>query len=356
VLQLERVLGLRLARTSQFDDHRGAYRSMNKVALRRCGALVILAGSLSGCMPFSAKSTPTPAALSIESPAPPIDTPAAVASSAPSPHVPNFDHIVIVVFENQEFDNVIGNPLMPTFNKLADEYTLLTQYYAVAHPSLPNYIALLGGDTFGIDSDCGDCFVDAASLPDLIEASGRTWKTYQEDIPKRCYVGDAEPYFQRHNPFIYFDRIRLNAGRCRDSVVPLDRLQKDIDNGALPNFIFITPNECNDAHECPLNVADAWLGDLLGSLSPALDAAGPSYLLVFMFEEGDGNGSCCGLPPEAGGRVAVVLDSPLAKSGFKDATPYTHYSLLKTISTAWGLPLLGHAADDSESLITAPWK
>jgi phosphatidylinositol-3-phosphatase len=274
----------------------------------------------------------------------------------PKPIVPNFDHIVIIMFENKEFGSVIGNSLMPNYNKLASEYTLLTQYYAVRHPSLPNYIALMGGDTFGIASDCTDCFVDAPSLPDLIEASGRTWKTYQEDMPKPCYVGDTNIYVQKHNPFIYFDGIRLDTARCERTIVPLTALQTDIDSGSLPNFIFITPNLCNDAHDCTLDVADAWLTNLLNGLVPALDATGESYLLVMMFEEGQGNHSCCGLPAEAGGRVPVVLYSPLVKNGFEDSTPYTHYSLLKTISAAWGLPYLGHAAEDNNSLIVLPWK
>jgi phospholipase C len=260
------------------------------------------------------------------------------------------------MFENKEFGTVIGNPLMSNYNRLAREYTLLTQYYAVRHPSLPNYIALIGGDTFGIDSDCGDCFIDAPSLPDLIEATGRTWKTYQEDMPEPCFLGSKGDYAQKHNPFIYFNRIRLDAARCERTIVPLTALQTDIETASLPNFVFITPNLCNDAHDCPLDVADAWLTELLSRLVPALDATGESYLLVMMFEEGQGHHSCCGLPLEAGGRVPVVFYSPLAKNGFEDPTPYTHYSLLRTISTAWGLPLLGHAADDSNVLITAPWK
>ena len=260
------------------------------------------------------------------------------------------------MFENKEFGTVIGNARMPGYNQLAREHTLLTQYYAIRHPSLPNYIALIGGDTFGIDSNCNDCFVNAPSLPDLIEASGRTWKTYQEDMPKPCYLGDTLLYAQKHNPFIYFDPIRLDVARCERSIVPLTALQADMATSSLPNFIFITPNLCNDAHDCTLDVADAWLTDLLGRLVPALDAASQSYLLVMLFEEGQGDHSCCGLPPEAGGRVPVVLYSPLAKNGFEDATPYTHYSLLKTISAAWGLPLLGHAADASQALITEPWK
>jgi len=284
----------------------------------------------------------------------PANTPEPTAT--PKPLVPHFERIVIIIFENKEFGTVIGNPEMPNFNKLASEYTLLTQFYAVTHPSLPNYIALMGGDTFGIKSDCNDCFVNASSLPDLIEASGRTWKTYQEDMPKPCYVGDAYNYAQKHNPFIYFDPIRLDSARCEHSIVPLTALQTDIDSGSLPNFLFVTPNLCNDAHDCGLDVADAWLTDLLGRLVPALDKQGSNYLLVLTWDEGQGSHSCCGLPLLAGGRIPVVFYSPLVKNGFEDSTPYTHYSLLKTISEAWGLSYLGHAADDSNVLITAPWK
>jgi len=317
-----------------------------------------------GCTPSSIppRGTAAPADADTLTPAPVLSTatltpiPSLTPTATPQPLVPNFAHIVIIMFENKEFGTVIGNPLMPNYNRLAREYTLLTQYYAVRHPSLPNYIALMGGDTFGIDSNCSDCFIDAPSLPDLLEASQRTWKTYQEDMPEPCYLGDAHTYVQKHNPFIYFDRIRLDRARCERTILPLTALQTDLETASLPNFIFITPNLCNDAHDCPLDVADAWLTELLGRLVPALDASGESYLLVMMFEEGQGNHSCCGLPLEAGGRVPVVFYSPLVKNEFEDPTPYTHYSLLKTISTAWGLPLLGQAADDSNVLITVPWK
>ena len=319
-------------------------------------------GSMLACTGAPAMTvTPIPPAATVTpfptfAPPTPVPTNSPVPSLTPEPLVPDFEHIVIVMFENKEFGSVIGNPLMPNYNKLAHDYTLLTQYYAVTHPSLPNYIALIGGDTFGITSTCSECFIDAPSLPDLIEASGRTWKTYQEDMPKPCYLGDTHIYVQKHNPFIYFDPIRLDPARCERSIVPLTALQTDLDAGALPNFVFITPNLCNDAHDCPLDVSDAWLTDLLARLVPALDATGESYLLVMLFEEGQGNHSCCGLPLEAGGRVPVVFYSPLVKNGFEDSTPYTHYSLLKTISIAWGLPLLGHAAEDNHVLITAPWK
>ncbi|HEU4744012.1 MAG TPA: alkaline phosphatase family protein [Anaerolineales bacterium] len=299
-----------------------------------------------------------PSATSTSTPLPPTATelPTITPTVTPRPLVPNFGHIAIIMFENKEFGSVIGNPQMPTYNRLASEYTLLTQYYAIRHPSLPNYIALMGGDTFGIDTNCNDCFIDAPSLPDLIEASGRTWKTYQEDMPEPCFLGSTNLYAQKHNPFIYFDPIRLNPERCARSVVPLTVLQTDIATNSLPNFMFIKPNICNDSHDCSLDVSDAWLTNLLNTLIPALDATGQAYFVAMLFEEGQGEHTCCGLPEPGGGRVPVVLYSPQVKNAFEDPTPYTHYSLLKTISQAWGLPYLGHAADESNLLIIEPWK
>ena len=303
--------------------------------------------------PFAATVTPFPTLTLVPTQSPTVE---ASPTSTPKPLVPNFEHIVIVMFENKEFGSVIGNSRMPNYNRLARDYSLLTQYYAVTHPSLPNYIALMGGDTFGIDRNCTDCFIDEPSLPDLIEASGRTWKTYQEDMPSPCFIGSKGDYVQKHNPFVYFDPIRLDTARCERSVVPLTALQADIETDSLPNFLFIKPNLCNDSHDCTLDVADAWLTTLLVQLVPGLDARSSAYAIFILFEEGQGNHSCCGLPEEGGGRVPHVIYSPLAKNGFEDATPYTHYSLLKTISHAWGLPYLGHAAEANHALIIAPWK
>jgi hypothetical protein len=271
--------------------------------------------------------------------------------------VPEFRYIFTIVFENKEFGTVIGNRKMLYFNELAGSYTLLSQYYAVTHPSLPNYLALIGGDTFDVISDCTDCTQDETSLPDLIESSGRTWKTYQEDMPASCFAGSyTGSYAMKHNPFMYFSPIFSDTTRCNRSLVPLTQLYSDLSAEALPNYAFITPNLCNDAHDCSLSVADKWLHDLLMRLIPALDAAGQSYLIVITWDEGQGDHSCCGLPQKAGGRVATILISPQGRKGFEDSTPYTHYSLLKTIAESWHLAYLGHAADPENVLITAPWK
>jgi phospholipase C len=121
----------------------------------------------------------------------------------------------MIVFENREFGSVVAHGDMPVFNQYADQYSLLRQYYAIRHPSLPNYIAMISGDVQGIGSDCTQCFVDAPSLPDLLEKAGLSWRTYQEDMPEPCYLGSTRQYAQKHDPFIYFDAIRLNPDRCQ---------------------------------------------------------------------------------------------------------------------------------------------
>ena len=279
-----------------------------------------------------------------------------VATLLPERHeVPSFDHIVLILLENRSYSSVIGSSSMPHINDLARRNVLLTDYFAVAHPSLPNYIALVSGTTADISSDCTKCYVNHPNLGDLLDASGHTWKTYQEDMPSPCYVGDAKPYYQKHDPFIYFNSIRLNAARCDRSVVPLTTLDSDLANNQLPNFAFIMPNYCDSGHSCPASTADQWVSNMVSKLqaSPAL---GHKYLIIITFDEGSdsSHASCCGLP-RGGGQVATVLISPLARPGFQDNTPYSHYSLLKTILAAWKLPGLGETGPSSTQAITAPW-
>jgi phospholipase C len=324
---------------------------MNKKRILMIVSLVLI--FLAACSPeVELSSSPHPSSPS-----------AGTTQAAPGTLVQDFAHIVMIPFENREFDQVIGNHQMPNYNILASQYTLLTRYYAIRHPSLPNYIALMGGDTFGISKDCRQCFVDAPSLPDQIEASGRTWKAYMEDMPSDCFIGDKGEYVQKHDPFIYFDPIRLDAARCKRSVVPFTLLSNDLASGTFPDFAYIMPNLCNSAHDatgvnplCTLDTADDWLGSVIQKLQKYLDATGKPYLIIIIWDEGSTADSCCGLPKSAGGRVPTLLISPQVKNGFQDSTPYTHYSMLKTIETAWSLPLLAHAGDAENSIILAPWK
>ena len=271
--------------------------------------------------------------------------------------IPVFDHIVLIMLENQNYNSVIGsNTQMPLLNALASQNVLLTNYFAITHPSLPNYIALMSGSTQNITKDCTACYVNKPSLADLIEASGRSWKAYLDSLPAPCYVGNLGQYAQKHNPLVYFDSVRLNAARCNRSILPLTHLDADLANNSLPNFAYIMPDLCNSGHDCSAAVADKWVSGMIGKLqdSPAL---GNNSLIIIAFDEAASTdtSSCCGLPAPAGGQVPVVLISPSALPDVTDNTPYSHYSLLKTILTAWNLPLLGQAANASTQAITAPW-
>jgi hypothetical protein len=271
--------------------------------------------------------------------------------------IPNFDHIVLIMLENRDYKSVIGpDTQMPLLDTLAQQEVLLSNYFAVSHPSLPNYIALVSGSTQGITSDCKDCFVNQPNLADLIEASGRTWKSYEESMPSPCFIGDANPYVQKHNPFLYFDSIRLNPARCDRSIVPLTTLDSDLANNQLPNFSLIMPNLCNSGHDCSAATADTWVTDIIARLqdSPSL---GINSLIIVAFDEGGdkSTASCCGMGSPAGGQVAVLLISPTAIAGFNDTSAYSHYSLLKTILTAWNLPNLGQTSQNSTQTIYAPW-
>ena len=274
-----------------------------------------------------------------------------------SGQVPNFDHVVLIVLENEGYSQVIGNPALPNLNALAKQNVLLSDFFARMHPSLPNYITLVSGDNQKITSDCTTCFVNAPNLADLIEASGRTWKSYEENLPSPCFVGDASPYAQKHDPFIYFDSIRLNPARCQQSIVPLTQLDTDLAANQLPNFSLITPNLCNDGHNCSLDIADKWVSQMVSKLQSS-PAFGKNSLIIITFDEsGDNNtASCCGMGKKAGGQVATLLISPLARPGFNDNTPYSPYDLLKTILVAWNLPDLGNTKISQTQPIVDPWQ
>ena len=311
-------------------------------------SLIMVVILTTGCSFRQQPNPATPAPI-----VPPLSDPA----PTPNPNIPNFDHVAIITFENREFESVIGSQDAPVINQLADGNTLLTEYYAITHPSLPNYVALIGGDTYGYTETCENCPVSATNLADLLERSGRTWRSYQESMPKHCLLwAPFSQYVAKHNPFLYYSNILNDGERCSEHVVDWEDYGEDVEEGNLPNFIFISPNLCSAGHDCTLATADTWLGELLPPLERSLQAESDDYLIIITWDEGETEKSCCGLPDKAGGKIATILISPRAKDEFKDSTPYTTYSLLKTISEAWGLPLLGHAADASNLPILAPWK
>lgn len=244
--------------------------------------------------------------------------------------------------ENEEAASIVGNGAAPYINSLANGQALAANYFAISHPSLPNYLALTAGSTFGIGTDCTTCFVNSTNLSDQIEASGRSWKAYMESMPSSCFVGDAYPYMQKHDPFIYYDDIRTNAARCSTHVVPFSQFGADLAANTVPNFSWITPNMCNDMHDCSVATGDAWLASVVPSIlgSSAFQNGG---VLLITWDEGSTSAGCCG--NAAGGQVATLVIAPNVVVGLRSTINETHYSLLRTIEDAWSLSALGEAAN-----------
>ncbi|MCX6050404.1 MAG: hypothetical protein NT075_35360 [Chloroflexi bacterium] len=118
--------------------------------------------------------------------------------------LPVFSHIFIIILENKSASELVNKDKVPYLNQLARQYASTDNFYATTKPSLPNYLALTGGDTFGVMRDCTDCFIARDNIVTQLETAGRSWKAYMEGMPKPCFVGDAGPlYRQKHNPFIY---------------------------------------------------------------------------------------------------------------------------------------------------------
>jgi phospholipase C len=249
-------------------------------------------------------------------------------------------HVAVVVMENEEGDEVLGSRSAPYINALARRYGVATSSYAITHPSLPNYLALTSGTTAGVDSNCTSCHVGVTNIVDQLEAAGISWKAYLEDFLGRCFGGaGAGGYAKRHNPFIYYDDVARSPARCA-RLVGFGALASDLRRGRLPTFVWITPNLCDDGHDCSLATADRFLAR---TLPPLLRQLGPHGFLVLTWDEGTSDSGCCGVA--AGGRVATIVAGPDVRRGARQSAPVDHYGVLGTIEQALGLAPLAGAAD-----------
>jgi phosphatidylinositol-3-phosphatase len=255
---------------------------------------------------------------------------------------PSFDHVIVVVFENKEVPDVVGSAEAPTFAALGRSYARLTGYYGLAHPSLPNYLALVSGSTHGITDDCTACSVDAPNLADTIEASGRTWKTYAEGLPWAGFTGgEAGRYAKKHNPFLYFDDVATDPAR-RARIVPFSRFARDLSAAALPNFALVVPDLCHDMHDCSVETGDRWLASFARPLLRL-----PGTVVFVVFDEGSSDA-------RGGGHVPALVLGSLVRPHSRNGAPLDHTSLLRTIEDAWGLSRLGRSR--AATPITGIWR
>ncbi len=276
--------------------------------------------------------------------------------------VPGYRHIFIIVMENKAYADIIGNSSAPQINALARTYGLATNYYAVTHPSEPNYVAMIGGDYFGIQDDSAYTThtINQPSLASQLDARRLTWKSYQESLAGPGYLGTFSPnalqplYASKHNPFLNFVSVQHSTADLQ-KIVPMTQLTKDLSSGHVPNFSFIVPNQCDDMHggmpgclSSDISLGDSVAGKLVTTIMRSLAWSQGNNAIAIVWDENDGSSSgatgCCAANP-GGGHVAAIVITNHGPRGIRDGTPYNHYSLLRTVQGAFGLGCLQHTCD-----------
>jgi len=265
---------------------------------------------LAGCAGTGRPAGHTPAGASA-APAPAASAPGSAAPAA---------HVFVVVMENRGYEEAMSQPYTAG---LAARFAVATNYHAVAHPSLPNYLALTGGSTFGITDD-GYHQLPAAGIGDELTAHGVSWRAYMDGMSRGCLESPG-PYAVKHNPFAYY------GGGCPSNVVPLTALDTDL-AGATPRFVWISPDLCHDGHDCSSRQADDFLSDLVPKIL-ASAAWRDDGVLLLTWDEDDGNG---------GNRVPAIVAAPRLAS-HQTSRPHDHYSLLATVEDRLGVPRLGRS-------------
>lgn len=259
--------------------------------------------------------------------------PATIAWSSPCAvsGAPHYRHVVWIMLENVGY-SVVGSTSAPYFNRLAASCGLATNQVAVAHPSLPNYIALTSGSTQGITDD-GEPDTHRLHVANLFSELGSNWRSLVESMPSRCDHVTSGQYAARHNPAVYYTNL---GATCARNDVPLT-LPLNLNAG----FTLIVPNVCNDMHSCAPSVGDAWLRRIVPRIVASAQYQARSLVVFITFDESDSAPT---------NRVATIVVAPSVPRALRVNVALTHYSLLRTTETLLHVPLLG-AAKSARSMI-----
>jgi acid phosphatase len=248
-----------------------------------------------------------------------------------------------VLEENTNYASVIGNASMPYLNGLAQQYGLATQYYADTHPSIGNYFMLSVGDTItNNDSYSGPLVTEDNVVRELLKA-GKTWRSYAENLPYVGYTGpDIGLYARRHNTFALVADVAGDSTQ-KKNLVPFSQFDTALANNTLPNYAFIVPNVCNDAHDCSLSTADNWLKT---NIDPLIKSAQfqKDGLLIIVFDESASDNT------HGGGRIVWVNVSAKSKRGYQSTTLYQHESTLRLTLSALGVTTFPNHAQSAPDM------
>ena len=248
----------------------------------------------------------------------------------------------VIVFENTDFNVTFADPY---FKQLAEQGQLFTNYHGVIHPSQPNYIAMIAGDTFNKTTDNDVDISGKETVVDLLERANRTWVAYQQDYPKDqgCFTntsfGGESAYVRKHNPFISFAEIRNSPERC-SRIFNADQLLVDIEHRNVSDYVFYTPNLQNDAHDTNITFASMWLKSFLEPILVNQYFINTTFLITFdenyVFWLDDDN-----YIETKNNTIYSVLLGAGVRKGIVDDLYYNHYSQLAFIEHEWGLGSLG---------------
>ncbi|GAB2974971.1 alkaline phosphatase family protein [Nocardioides montaniterrae] len=242
------------------------------------------------------------------------------ASAPTAPRVAgSVSKVLVFVVENHSMAEMRAG--MPWVYRLAKRYGHTTAYHAVTHPSLPNYLAMAGGSTFGIRDDLSPAShpLSGRSVFGRTLAAGRRAKVYAESMPTTCALDPSGRYAVKHNAWAYFTAARRG---CRRFDVPLKAYAADVTNGRLPNVGFVIPNLCSDAHDCSLSVADSWLKAKVGRALAGPDFTSGRLAIVITADEDDHSD---------GNRILTVV-AHRSLNGKVVSTPLNHYGLSRSLS------------------------
>jgi phospholipase C len=277
----------------------------------------------------------------------------------------NYQHVFVIMMENTGYSQLIRNPNAPWINQAAHSNGLATNYTGVTHPSQPNYIAATSGSTNGVTGD-GDTTINVANIVDQLEVNGKTWRAYNQtystcatQLQSLCPSASLQLYARKHNPFVSYADVQSNPARMAN-VVDFNQLSTDLANGTVPDFSWISPDQCHDMHgignagacnfgnvQGLISTGDAFLKETVTAITTSSAWTGNSVIFVtwdeseFPFTDVSG---CCHAVP-GGGHVVTLVISHSNHSAVTSSVAYNHYSMLATIEDGWQLGCLGFTCD-----------
>jgi len=294
----------------------------------------------------------------------------------------NYQHVFVIMMENTGYNALIGNPNAPWINNAAATYGLATSYTGVTHPSQPNYIAATAGMQ-GADND-NDETLNVPNIVDQLESNGKTWKAYMQSLSlcttKLDHACGDQLYERKHNPFVTFADVQSSPARM-SNIVDFSQLSTDLAAGTVADYVWISPDQCNDMHgrstagacnfgnvQGLISTGDTFLSNTVGAIMSSSAWTGNSAIFIAWDESdftgsgfqgfGDDTGCCDAIPGKGGGHVVTLVISHSNHSAATSGVAYNHYSLLRTIQDGWRLGCLGFTCDTANvpamSALTGP--